>query len=92
MTIEEINNEIALLEPAEVNTRNVQVLASLYAIRDNLGTVPGVSFKSSTEFGKSIKDLDISGVLSVMDELMEATYVYNKPLYNATMRKLRGQE
>lgn len=89
MTVGEINREIEQLEPAEVNTRNVQVLSSLYIIRENFGTTVNTSkFKSTTEFGNIVKNKDIGDVLSVIDELLEATYVYNKPLYDATIRKL----
>ena len=90
MTLSEIEKEISLLEPAEVNTRNVQVLSALYNIRNNLGNVSNApEYKSDSEFGKIIKKKDISEIMWIMDELMEATYVYNKPLYEATIRRLK---
>ena len=89
MTLAEIEKEISLLEPAEVNTRNVQVLSALYVIRNNLGNVyHAPDYNSSTEFGVLIKKKDISEVMQIMDELMEATYVYNKSLYDATIKRL----
>ena len=92
MTIEEIEREISLLEPGEINTRNVQVLSSLYTIRNNLGNVyQAPEYSSDSEFGKIIKKKDVSHVMGVIDELMEATFVYNKPLYDATIRKLTAE-
>lgn len=89
MTLEEIEKEISLLEPAEINTRNVQVLSALYTIRNNFGNVyQAPEYESKSEFGRLIRKKDVSQVMSIMDELMEATFVYNKPLYNATIRKL----
>ena len=92
MTIEEIEREISLLEPGEINTRNVQILSSLYIIRDRFGTtVNTANFKSGSEFGSIVKKKNIGDVLSVVDELMEAVYVYNRPLYDATIRKLTAE-
>ena len=34
------------------------------------------------------QEKNIGDVLSVIDELMEAVYVYNRQLYDATIRKL----
>jgi hypothetical protein len=47
-----------------------------------------IEYQSDTEFGKMISGKDPAKVWPVMDELMTATYVYNKPLYDATMRRL----
>ena len=92
MTIEEIEREISLLEPGEINTRNVQILSSLYIIRDRFGTtVNTANFKSGSEFDSKEKKKNIGDVLSVVDELMEAVYVYNRPLYDATIRKLTAE-
>ena len=47
-----------------------------------------IEYESDTDFGKAVNGRDPAEVWPVMDELMTATYVYNKPLYDATLRKL----
>ena len=48
-----------------------------------------VSFSSGSEFGEAVNGMDSEKAWSIMDELMEAVSVYNKPLYQATMRRLK---
>lgn len=71
-------------------------LAAMYIIKDNLiesptysTAPPETAYNSKTEFGGVIQGKSLKGVLGVFDELMEATYVYNKPLYLATIERLR---
>lgn len=47
-----------------------------------------IDYQSDTEFGQAVNGRDPAEVWPVIDELMTATYVYNKPLYDATLRKL----
>ena len=48
-----------------------------------------VSYDSGTEFSNTINGMNINDILYVFDDLMKATYVYNKDLYKATLRELR---
>ena len=47
-----------------------------------------IDYSGDTDFSRAIDGKDPDKVWPVMDELMTATYVYNKPLYDATMRRL----
>ena len=80
MTIEEINHEIEQLEPAEINTRNVQVLSSLYIIRNNFSksTVSEIYIFpdiKGTELNESISGKSVSDVLDILNEHMEVIQV-----------------
>ena len=74
MNINDINNEISLLEPAEINARNVQVLASLYTIRNNMGQAPDISkmpVVKGTEFNDAISGVSINDMLNLLNEHMD---------------------
>ena len=47
-----------------------------------------INLTSGSRFASTVNGMDPEKVLPIFDELMEAVSVYNKPLYNATMRKL----
>lgn len=91
MTIEEINHEIEQLEPAEINTRNVQVLANLYTIRDNLN-VPCSADRfpqmNGSELNRAISGKGIGDVLEVFNELMDTLQMMAPKLYEATLQRL----
>jgi len=93
MTIEEINHEISLLEPAEVNSRNVQVLSSLYVIRNNLSMpfAPGV-YKlpdmAGSDFQKAISGMPIQDFIDILNELIDTIQVMYPKLYNSVMQRL----
>ena len=94
MTIEEINQEIEQLEPAEVNMRNVQVLSSLYIIRDNLSkgmiseiyVIPNIG---GSEFNESISEKSLNDVLTILNEHMEIVQVLHPKEYDALIAKIR---
>ena len=95
MTIEEINNEISLLEPAEVNTRNVQVLSSLYTIRNNMGQVSNREYMpklTGTEFADAVSNVPINKMMDLMNEHMEVIkrngFIYDS---SATTKELRNK-
>ena len=46
------------------------------------------TYDSGTEFSNDIQGLNINDILYVFDDLMKATYVYNKDLYKATLREI----
>lgn len=91
----------------DISPKQCVELASMYALKrfiypdDNYQpnipkysfatTSDQITYDSGSEFADVIQSMSVDDVLSVMDELMEATFVYNRPLYNATIRKLRGQ-
>lgn len=47
-----------------------------------------ITYDSGSEFSDAIQGMDINDILYVFDDLMKATYVYNKALYKATLREL----
>lgn len=47
-----------------------------------------IDYQSDTDFGRAVNGRTIKEVFPVIDDLMTATYVYNKPLYDATLREL----
>jgi len=47
-----------------------------------------IDFPGDTDFSRAVDGKDPDKVWPVIDELMTATYVYNRPLYDATMRRL----
>lgn len=48
-----------------------------------------IDYQSDTEFSAVINGREAIAVWPVMDELMEVLRVTNKPLYNATLRKIQ---
>ena len=86
MTIDEINKEILLLEPAEVNTRNVQVLASLYQIRDNLGQVSASNVMpvlKGTELNNALSNAPINALMDLLNEHFEVVKTIMPKEYEA---------
>lgn len=75
-------------------------LAAFYILQDHLFEPQGYSFaapetiektidyQSDTDFSRAVNGKTVDEVFPVIEELMAATYVYNKPLYDATLRKL----
>ncbi len=47
-----------------------------------------IRYDSGTEFGDAVNGMPVDRLLPIMDELMEALYATNKPLYKAAIRKL----
>lgn len=82
--------EIAVkeLERAEPTYQNCQKLADLYVILDHLGEpVSYYEDNKKSDFLKAIAGKNMNKVLSLMDELMEATQVLSPKLYeNVLMR------
>ena len=94
MTIEEINHEIEQLEPAEINTRNVQVLSSLYIIRNNFSksTVSEIYIFpdiKGTELNESISGKSVSDVLDILNEHMEVIQVLYPKEYKALIERIK---
>lgn len=49
-------------------------------------------YESGTELSEAAQGLSLPDIMSVFDELMDALRVLNRPLYEATLRKLRAIE
>ena len=47
-----------------------------------------IDYQSDTDFSRAVNGKTVDEVFPVIEELMAATFVYNKPLYDATLRKL----
>jgi hypothetical protein len=93
VTLEEINHEIEQLEPAEINTRNVQVLSSLYVIRNNLSAtftsnIYRMPAMTGSDFRKAVSGMSVQELMDDLDELMNALQVMYPKLYNNFMQKL----
>lgn len=48
-----------------------------------------ITYDSGSEFSDAIQGMNINDILYVFDDLMKATFVYNKDLYKAVLRELR---
>jgi len=48
------------------------------------------TYDSGTEFSNTIQGMNIGDIVYMFDELMKATFVYNRGLYNATIRELKN--
>ena len=93
MTLQEINHEIEQLEPAEVNTRNVQVLASLYTIRNNMtkGVVSEVYQMPSmrgTDFNRAVSGKSVNDVMNVLNEHMQVVQLLMPKEYAEVIRRI----
>ena len=93
MTLAEINHEIEQLEPAEINTRNVQVLSSLYIIRNNMsqGMVSEIyqmPRMDGTEFNKAVSGKALNDVMEVLNEHLEVVRALMPKEYQALIRRI----
>ena len=100
--MEQINGEIAALEEEKPTHVVMQKLASLYVVRDHmiLGGEPPVPVMpheaivvqnpESSEFMQLVSGMDVSVVMSIMDELMNVLQTVNPKLYQGVMRMIRG--
>ena len=89
------------------NANTCVKLASFYTILDHISEKedtqeripapmysysPGLEkYKSDTEFGYIIQDMDEYEVMEIMDELMSTLSVIEPRLYASVIRKLKGQ-
>lgn len=94
MTLEEINKEISQLEPAEINVRNVQVLSSLYTIRENFSksfvpTVYKMPELKGSELNEAVSDIQIYDLLEILNEHMEVVKALIPKEYQAVIDKIR---
>lgn len=48
------------------------------------------TYNSGTEFSDTIQGMNIDDILFIFDDLMKATFVYNRGLYNSTIRELKN--
>ena len=91
MTLEEINREISLLEPAEINVRNVQVLSSLYTIRNNFGQPSdreSMPILHGTEFNEAVSGVRIKDMIDLLNEHMNVIKTLMPNEYNAVIDRL----
>lgn len=92
MTISEINQEIAELENNKITRQNVNDLAILYFVRQNLqnnnATKTPVNYSNDSEFLQAIANKDVNAVLIVIDELVSAVEILDIRLYNKVIQKL----
>lgn len=88
----------------DISTDECVKLAAFYILKnalypkENVAEIPQYSFAtapeqptydSGSEFSNAIQGMNINDILYVFDDLMKATFVYNKDLYKATLRELR---
>lgn len=105
ITEKDLQEQIAKYQgKIDISTDECVKLAAFYILKnalypkENVAEIPQYSFAtapeqltydSGTEFSNAIQGMDINDILYVFDDLMKATYVYNQPLYKATLRNLR---
>lgn len=93
ISVDEINRAILEHEERDTTYANCEKLAWLYIVRDHITgnsvrqSVP-VDVSGESEFLKAVSGADSALVWPVLDELMEATKITNKRVYDAVMRKL----
>ena len=87
MDLVEIKEEIAELEQSETTWQNIEKLAWLYIVRDNLKEY---SFESKdSEFLEACQDADIQSLLELLDEHMEVVKVLHPKEYRALIDRIR---
>lgn len=94
MTLNEINNEIKQLEPAEINVRNVQVLSSLYTIRENFSksfvpTVYKMPELKGTELNEAVSGVQVTDLLDILNEHMQVVATLHPKEYKSVIDRIR---
>ena len=93
MDISEINNEIKDLESADTNWGNVQRLALLYTVRDQLPAVTstqGAEVEVVNEFTDACCGVCIRDLIQILDEHMKAIKAIYPKEYKSLIGKIRS--
>jgi len=86
MDLVEIKEEIAELEQSDTTWQNIEKLAWLYIIRDNLKEY---SFEQNeSEFLAACQDADIQSLLELLDEHMEVVKVLHPKEYKSLIERI----
>lgn len=87
------------------NANTCMKLAAYYTIKDHLGeqgnapVLPSrsyapapefVEWEGDSEFARIVRELPVSYIMPIMDELMATLQVLQPRLYDAVIRKIRG--
>lgn len=51
-----------------------------------------ISWEGDSEFARSVRELPVSHIMPIMDELMEVVKALQPRLYDGVMRKIRSRE
>ena len=105
ITEQDLQEAIAECEGVRNPNANTCIkLAAFYTIREHLFPVeravsyperysfadaPTTTYRSDSEFGQTIAEMDIGDVLKIVDELMDTLHVMMPRLYDGVLRKLR---
>lgn len=90
--LKEIEMEIKKLEQGETTFSACSKLADLYAVRNNLSKPAAYSNYSygQSEFLQACSYAPVDGVLSVLDEHMEAIELLHPKEYAALIKKIKS--
>lgn len=77
-----------ILEQVKNNPPLEQIKNNMSMYSYASGDSKTVAYVGESEFAKKIQGMNVSDVLSVMDELMDALSILHPDLYNSVMRKL----
>ena len=93
LTVDEIRKDIAELVAHGDNRADISTLADLYVCLNAMSQAePRLSdYTGDSEFAQAIRGKDMTAVLSVLDEAMEAVKVVQPRLYAGVLRKLQEQ-
>ena len=58
---------------------------------DTFDSSQTITYDSGSEFSELIQGMDVYDIIPIMDELMQATFATNPPLYKSVIRRLKGQ-
>lgn len=87
MNAEEITEEITKLEQSETNWQNIQKLAWLYTVADHLGYTNMVETYDG-ELGKAISGKNMSKVIAILSEHMQAIKILYPKEYQAVLDRI----
>lgn len=96
ITEKELREAIAECQSARNPTANTCMkLAAYYTIldhtvRNSYSYSYGPKYKSDTEFGSIVSVKSSSGVMSVMDDLMETLKIIEPQVYKNTLKRLKN--
>lgn len=88
MDLIEINDEIEDLEQSETTWQNIEKLAWLYIIKNNLKEY---SYDSKdSEFLQACQNVDVVSLLNLLDEHMEVVKILHPKEYRALISRIQS--
>lgn len=97
ITKKDLEKAIIQCESAPTSYQNCEKLATFYTILDHMKKPQEIKAQETimeqgeSDFLQAVQGLPVDEMLSIMDELMDATLIANPRLYQGVMRKIKGQ-